>query len=72
MRKMLLLNFTSYVKMFSHKILHITRCDECLMKVHPECEDFDCSVCRETAAVVEARLVSSSNNPSLYMFRSYL
>ena len=27
------------------------------MKVHPECEDFDCSVCRETAAVVEARLV---------------
>ena len=27
------------------------------MKVHPECEDFDCSVCRETAAVVEARLL---------------
>jgi len=33
------------------------RCDECLMKVHPECEDFDCSVCRETAAVVEARWI---------------
>ena len=28
------------------------------MKVHLECEDLDCSVCRETAAVVEARLVS--------------
>ena len=31
----------------------IFRCDECLMKVHPECEDFDCSVCREVAAVVD-------------------
>ena len=31
------------------------------MKVHPECEDFDCSVCRETAAVVEARLVFCSS-----------
>lgn len=30
-------------------------CDECLMKVHPECEDPGCAVCRETAAVVEAR-----------------
>ena len=39
----------------------IIRCDECLMKVHPECEDFDCSVCRETAAVVEARLVFCSS-----------
>merc|ERR1719234_1470993 len=36
------------------------RCDECLMKVHPECEDFDCSVCRETAAVVEARWILRS------------
>jgi len=33
------------------------RCDECLMKVHPECEDYDCSVCREVAAVVEARWI---------------
>ena len=30
-------------------------CDECLMKVHPECDDPGCAVCRETAAVVEAR-----------------
>jgi len=35
-------------------------CDECLMKVHPECEDPGCAVCRETAAVVEARWIMRS------------
>ena len=42
------------------------------MKVHPECEDFDCSVCRETAAVVEARLLFFCSSFCLHCFAGFI
>ena len=30
------------------------QCDECLLAIHPDCEE-ECSVCRHTAEKVEAR-----------------